>query len=256
MPNVCNEERYVTSYLQRYLTGEHEAVWSDLRELGGHVRAESVYQDANAVARETMRRVRQNIELLIPRLLNLGYHFDAPLVPRLPGGHAVYSPPRLDVGEWIEKLERGAGSLPLALRAWYEVVGSVDLVGRFPAWDQWARKNGVYLDQLMLSSVEEALLDYEAWREDVLERGPKGVDAFAVPLTPDVVQKAGYSGSGPYCIRIPDDAADASWTDVMPETPLVEYLRIAIRWGGFPGFGEAPDPPGEIAELTAGLLLF
>jgi hypothetical protein len=43
---------------------------------------------------------------------------------------------------------------------------------------------------------------------------------------------------------------------VMPETPLIEYLWIALRWGGLPGFREAPDPPGEVGQLTAGLSAF
>jgi hypothetical protein len=64
-----------TTYLERYLAGEHEPVWDALVALGEQVRAEPVYSDALAVARETMRRVRFNIEHLIPRLLAVGYQF-------------------------------------------------------------------------------------------------------------------------------------------------------------------------------------
>jgi hypothetical protein len=63
------------SYLERYLAGEHEQVWAELQALGAAVREEPLSSDALAVARETMRRVRENLELLIPRLVKVGYQF-------------------------------------------------------------------------------------------------------------------------------------------------------------------------------------
>lgn len=63
------------AYLERYLRGECEAVWDELVALGAGVREEPLHSDALAVARETMRRARANIETLIPRLRELGYEF-------------------------------------------------------------------------------------------------------------------------------------------------------------------------------------
>ncbi len=65
----------MASYLDRYLSGEHEQVWAELVALGAAVREEPLYSDAWAVACETMRRARYNIELLIPRLEAFGYQF-------------------------------------------------------------------------------------------------------------------------------------------------------------------------------------
>jgi hypothetical protein len=62
-------------YLERYINGEYEQVWEELLALGAAVREESVYADAAAVARETMRRVRKNIEILIQRLIQVGFIF-------------------------------------------------------------------------------------------------------------------------------------------------------------------------------------
>jgi hypothetical protein len=62
-------------YLDRYLAGEHELVWDELAALGGSVREELLYADALAVARETMQRVKSNIETLIPRWKAIGYTF-------------------------------------------------------------------------------------------------------------------------------------------------------------------------------------
>jgi 3-oxoacyl-ACP reductase-like protein len=63
------------SYLDRYLSGEHEQVWAELVAVGEQVRKEPLYSDAWAVARETMRRVRLNIEQLIPRLVQVDFVF-------------------------------------------------------------------------------------------------------------------------------------------------------------------------------------
>jgi hypothetical protein len=47
----------------------------ELVAIGEHVREEPVYSDAGAIACETMRRVRRNIEQLIPRLVRVGFVF-------------------------------------------------------------------------------------------------------------------------------------------------------------------------------------
>src|SRR5437899_1662259 len=63
------------TFLERYQAGERAAVWDDLVSLGDAVRHEPYYKDATAVANETMRRARHNVELLIPRLDAMGYRF-------------------------------------------------------------------------------------------------------------------------------------------------------------------------------------
>jgi hypothetical protein len=55
------------SYLDRYRAGEQTEAWAELVALGPAVRQEPLVSDALAVARETMHRVRENIERLIPR---------------------------------------------------------------------------------------------------------------------------------------------------------------------------------------------
>jgi hypothetical protein len=67
------------SLLARYRAGEHVVVWA---ELGTGPLPIKALAGAEAVARETMRRVRRNIELLIERLLAEGYPFAHPLAPR------------------------------------------------------------------------------------------------------------------------------------------------------------------------------
>lgn len=70
------------TYIDRYLAGERVAVWNELMALGEAVYRKPVQADANAVAEETMRRARRNIEVLIPRLSAMGYRFAAPAMER------------------------------------------------------------------------------------------------------------------------------------------------------------------------------
>src|SRR5690349_18970596 len=65
----------MASFIERYQAGEREQVWADLNSLGQRVREKTYVDDAYAVAKETMRRARGNVETLIVRLEKLGYQF-------------------------------------------------------------------------------------------------------------------------------------------------------------------------------------
>ena len=100
----------MTSYLDRYVAGEHEQVWSELIELGAAVREEPLLTDAAAVARETMRRVRTCLEILMPRLVEIGYRF----------GYDWIQPPRTGIFGTSERwryrsLRAWAAKQPLTL---------------------------------------------------------------------------------------------------------------------------------------------
>jgi len=112
-------------YLERYLAGEHAAVWDELLALGADVRKEPVYSDARAVARETMTRVRHNVELLATRLRELGFRFAYP--------DEAVAPPDAELVARLDRIEAEAGGpMPIALRAFFEHVGSVCLMGAHP----------------------------------------------------------------------------------------------------------------------------
>src|SRR5437879_5421588 len=139
------------SYFERYQAGEHVPVWRDMRNIQWiHFQQDPSYADTLAdvmrVARETMARVKQNIDLLIPRLQSLGYQFgygwagvDDPENPwsdsdRRWVEHAppLLSPPLPDLNERFERIGQHLGYVPLSLQAFYEVVGGVNLVGTLP----------------------------------------------------------------------------------------------------------------------------
>jgi hypothetical protein len=265
-----------TTYLERYVAGEHEPVWAELQALGAAVRAEPLYSDAQAVARETMRRVRHNIETLIPRLEALGYEFGYRWAHgrNFPSGppDPVFAPPQPDVAQTIAELEDRAGALPLSLRAFYEVVGSVNFVGQPPeAWTDW-RAVPDDVDALYVYSAEIALEDTEAWQEryDYLredEGDPPSTDdedicdsrayyalprkCWLVPIAPDEWHKYDISGCGAYEIAIPNLAADARLLTERHRTTFVNYLRICCRWAGFPKLEQVSGAPAAASALSA-----
>ncbi len=63
------------TFLKRYTAGEYVEVWQDLVGLAARVRETEFESDAKAVAAETMRRVRRNIETLIECLSAMNYRF-------------------------------------------------------------------------------------------------------------------------------------------------------------------------------------
>lgn len=157
----------MASFLSRYVQGEYEQVWAELLALGERVREEPLYSDALAVARETMRRVRYNIELLVPRLKDIGYQFgcywlialdamqdfpapadlegisegDRELLAKkledfIPCVPPPFIPPKPDVHDFLAELGDIIRTIPLSVRAWCEVVGEVDFRGSVPsAWE-------------------------------------------------------------------------------------------------------------------------
>jgi hypothetical protein len=125
----------MATFLDRYQQGECEAVWAELTALGESVRKAAVLLDAEAVAKETMLRVRHNIniETLIPRLEEIGYHFGYDWLEQDERSFAkwqplVFAPPTTDVLKRIIELETYVGPPPLSLRAWYETVGALTLL--------------------------------------------------------------------------------------------------------------------------------
>jgi hypothetical protein len=67
-----------SDWLARYSGGEYEAVWAEMLQLGEALVSAPAYEHARAVAEETMRRARANVELLIERLQAAGYEFQYP----------------------------------------------------------------------------------------------------------------------------------------------------------------------------------
>ena len=200
--------------LQRYQAGDCERVWAELNAMGDAVREPGVLGDAVAVARETMRRCRMNVEALVAYLRPKGYVFR--------NDELAHVAPDFDVRDKIAELERHAGPLPLSICAWYEIVGSVDLTGRFEG--DWAD----YPDPLLMLPAGFVLMyDDGNWRRD----------RYVMVLSPDYYHKEGTSGGPPYSMHLPSGGIDAPLQDEWHRSMFVSYLRTCFQWGGMPGLG-------------------
>lgn len=230
------------NYLERYQNGEYEQVWNEFQNLGASIRNEPYYGQAQAVAAETMRRVRRNCERIISRLHRLGYIFGTfPDGKRRSYRAEPLTPPSDQMQSDREELESEAGPLPLSLIAFWQEVGAVDLVGMHRSWPDG-------LDPLVVDPPAGALSDLYGYEQE-------GEEIF-VGLAPDDLHKDNISGGNPYGLELPNPSADFLFMYERHDLLFVPYLRFAIlRWGGLPGLEgrgiefEALDT--LIAELEA-----
>jgi hypothetical protein len=255
----------MTNLLQRYQRGFHKEVYDELVALGEKMFMSSIYEEAQAVAQTLMQRVRYNIGLIVPRLHTLGYRFGEGMWGLeneiSPGEKLTYEKdvPIFGVSTentliYIQKLEGLIGNLPLSLLHWYQEVGCVNFVGLFPSDEKrvFDRQDGCDLDPLLIYSVElvyKMVLGYK--ERNVWEKDP------TLPVSPDNLFKYDYSGSGPYVIRMPCKAFDAPLLRERHNTTFINYLRICMQWGGFPGLEQHNKlSREEFTFLTKDLLPF
>jgi hypothetical protein len=219
------------SYFERYVQGDHEAVWAELVSLGPSVREPAIFDDANAVARETMRRVADNINAIVGRLQGHGYDFarypDGSLIPFNFGPLAH---PHGELRKQIVDLENLVGTVPLSLKAFWETVGAVSLVGCHSlGWPQ-------YTDPLVVEPPEVCISVYQEWLADAEEFGTANIEPFIAPISPDVFHKDNVSGGAPYGLHLPNAAVDVELRNQSRQMTFVSYLRFSLlEWGGFPG---------------------
>ncbi len=225
-------------FFDRYMAGDYQ-VWEELIVLDRSVRSDPYAADALAVAYEIMSRVDANVRTITARLAALGYESAEEKLRYLPGPGTF---------KQIARLEKLAGALPLSLRAFYDVIGSVDLIGEHPSIAP--PDESITPDPLVVNSVEDALEQFD-------DEGPDpDREQFLIVIAPDALHKANISGGEPYEIALPDLRADGPLLWERHELYFVEYLRLAFRFGGFPGY-EGIDPlPAELEILTAGLVPF
>ena len=231
------------NYLERYINGEYEHVWSELQGLGPAVRKEPHCSLAREVAAETMRRVARNCEMIVSRLRALGYVFGV-----YPDGSRGYYtrgplvPPSGETCADCASLEEQVGPLPISLVAFWQEVGSVDLVGMRSSWPG-------LLDPLVVYPPEAALSDLNTGEDETNTSGQ-----IEASLAPDDLHKDNISGGSPYSAALPNPSADFVLLNERHGLLFVPYLRLAIlRWGGLPGLDGKASRFEPLDVLVAGL---
>lgn len=244
-------------WLSRYLAGEREQVWDDLRQLGSSVRAQAdLAEEAQAVCDEMARRARHNIEIIIERLADAGYRFhsndddETPVTP--------YVGPTATAGEHAYWLQERFEAVPMTLLSWTRIVGDVWLVGTHPQWPTSASGDPLVLEvegsrYPAESSMREHVEDeWNNWRENAAQ-DPSGIGPFVLSLAPDRLHKENTSGGSPYGIIIPDSSVEGFFAGETT-TPFVPYLNHVFRHGGFPWTTESNDEWRVKQDLARDLL--
>jgi hypothetical protein len=239
-------------FLESYLAGKFELVWAELLKAGSSVREKPLEKEAIAVAKETMKRVRFNIETIILRLEELHYQFEYP--------EQILKTPNSNVAQLINELESMVGPIPLSLRMWYEEVGSVCFIGSHPnlSFFDGANNNSnslkLYSDPLVIYPIEEAITEVSSYLQ--FEQQTDTETRLWITISPDSLHKANISGGDPYIIEVPDRSIDAPLLNTSSDTYFITYLRHCFQWACFPGLKNYNHNFAELDYLQKGLLLF
>lgn len=161
-----------------------------------------------------------------------------------------HMPPEPTVDFRIKRVARLTGEIPLSLRAWYQTVGAVNLVGSHPE----LAPRGVECDPLFVAPLQFVQDFGLAWDEE--HTGEDEPPAFQLPLSPHRIAKAGGITDAPlYTVTLPNAGMDAVVNNEPHCLRFVDYLRTAFEWGGFPGYADRSQPaPWLLTSLKEGLL--
>lgn len=232
------------SFLERYLAGEHEAVWTELIELGAAIRLEPVFSDALAVARETMRRAYHNAELILSRLRELQYPFAEPDTALIPA--------RPKAQNHIAEIEKTAGPMALSVRAWYETFDTVNFTNNERIFNPEG-EFAILSETLYVKSLENG------WNEYVESLKDGSAASYKEWLSSNPRERPvvflHVAGSDSNCaargFELPHLGAD-QWIDKVERADegmfFVQFLRERFQWGGFPVIGRFFDEEERRAE--------
>jgi hypothetical protein len=265
--HVLRATVYGVSLLSRYNNGERVEVWEHLATLSIDDLSAEQEADVRAVAAETMKRARHNVELIYDRLCTMGFEFLTPKVAdvqkvstqfgEITYPYQAFTPADAqDFAHYLPRVTETCGQLPLSLEAWYEHVGAINLMGDYPGLCGYRyevlneQKDQVLPDPLCVYPLAYALSEYDSY---LISHDEEPTNDFVFPLTPDIGYKHYVEGDGYEGIVVPAETVDAEFT--LTNEPFVRYFRRSFQWGGFPGWRRHETRPAAILQhLSAGLL--
>lgn len=172
----------------------------------------------------------------------------------------------------VDELERLAPvPLNLSLRAWFEVVDSVNFVGVHPAWLRLLIESGQVSEEELVQGY-----DPEAGGHPFSQLEPLHITSLShvtqlcresvdLGLSNGMTLDLIYPGVSTYVemgngyeYRVElGSTADAVVKYEPVDISFVGYLRRSLRWGGFPGWQRLPvKPERDLATLTSGQIPF
>jgi hypothetical protein len=186
--------------------------------------------------------IGEQTAIIARRLPTLGYQFKRP--------SAAFPGPEPGTEDAIELIEREVGKLPLALKFFWRLVGSVDLTAHYRTWRpvEYPWEGCEYPDPLVVYPPSAAIAELDEFLGDREERMRCGFP-YIVPIAPDAAHKDNVSGGMWYNLSVPAVADDPPLNDEWHRTTFVSYLELAVRWGGFPGLERYPEHSWPLREI-------
>ena len=251
--------------LNRYLRGEHEAVWADMMSLGVGVRSEPYLTPALAVCHEMVRRSRENLITLFRRLDAIGFEFwdGQEGLYRMTSQEVaepdvyIFGPPtKLDNAHYINDTNHANADMlfPLSLQVWGKEIGGVGLLGSHPTLCPFYDNEdhpAIYADPF------EVILFFDPDGEPLDGFGENAGSRLIISPTDDFKAECSFYEQIPntYGMRLPNPGVDAKLEGIWYDTTFVGYLRKNFQWGGFPGWERySSRPEKELEYLREGLL--
>ncbi len=180
----------------------------------------------------------RRIEQIAKRLTLLGYGFAEP--------RAVFPGPEPGTEAVIERIERDVGELPAAIKAFWRQVESVNFMGEHPDWGGCE-----YPDPIVVYPPSDAVDELDRFLDDREERLRCNFP-YWVPIALDDHGKENVSGGMWYNLSVPAVTDDPPLNDERHRTTFVNYLELAVHWGGFPGLDQCPEHDWPVDLIVGG----
>ncbi|MFA5994840.1 MAG: hypothetical protein WCW27_04565 [Patescibacteria group bacterium] len=196
------------------------------------------------ITEKTMFTVKKQITLLVHNLTQMGYVFADP--------QKIITPPHPETKLMIAAIEQVCGTLPEALKSFYEIVGGVNLIGSHSQW-----KGCEYPDPLFIYPIADVMSEFQQWQAGYAANMADNIEEpFRIPIAPDFYHKANVSGGMWYNVPLPNKASDPIIHDEPHQLSFIQYLQLCFKWGGFPGLANTPQHNWSIAQLIKNLQIF
>jgi hypothetical protein len=186
---------------------------------------------------ERIERIALALPMLVGRLREFGYEFL--------NQSGVLPGPEATVEVSIKRIEDEVGVVPYALAAFWRRIGSVDLCGSHPDWF-----GCVYPDPLVIAPASQAAAELDEFLADREERMRYDFP-YVIPISADDYHKEDVSGGMWYNVDCPATSDDPLINDERHHVTFLDYLELALTWGGFLGLDRSLRHTWPVQILAA-----